>query len=125
MIPKFFSRGRTIEMNLVRQAPLNPPTQPTCVITLLQTLEHTDAQIIHVQIISNKKLLLVLFLEIINMAELGEATVNRILHEKTTTEEEKIKRLLNSRHSIEIIDFLKNSSRPQEDYRVIITNLFT
>ena len=57
------------------------------------------------------------------MAELGEATVNRILHEKTTTEEEKIKKLLNSRHSIEIIDFLKNSSRPQEDYRVIIMNL--
>ena len=56
------------------------------------------------------------------MAELGEATVNRILHEKTTTEEEKIKKLLNSRHSIEIIDFLKNSSRPQEDYRVIIMN---
>ena len=69
--------------------------------------------------------MLVLFLEIINMAELGEATVNRILHEKTTTEEEKIKKLLNSRHSIEIIDFLKNSSRPQEDYRVIIMNLFT
>ena len=67
----------------------------------------------------------VLFLEIINMAELGEATVNRILHEKTTTEEEKIKKLLNSRHSIEIIDFLKNSSRPQEDYRVVIRNLFT
>ena len=56
------------------------------------------------------------------MAELGEATVNRILHEKTTNEEEKIKKLLNSRHSKEIIDFLKNSSRPQEDYRVIIMN---
>ena len=58
MIPKFFSRGRTIEMNLVRQAPLNPPTQPTCVITQvqtpLQTLEHTDAQIIHNQIFFDK-----------------------------------------------------------------------
>ena len=41
------------------------------------------------------------------MVELGEATVNRILHEKTTNEEEKIKKLLNSRHSKEIIDFLK------------------
>ena len=90
--------------------------------TPLQTLEHTDDQLIHTQIFSDKKLLLVLFLEIINMVELGEATVNRILHEKTTNEEEKIKKLLNSRHSKEIIDFLKNSSRPQEDYRVIIMN---
>ena len=91
----------------------------------MQTLEHTEAQIIHTQIFSDKKLLLVLFSEIFNMAELGEATVSRILHEKTTNEEEKIKKLLNSRHSKEIIDFLKNSSRPQEDYRVIIMNLFT
>ena len=66
-----------------------------------------------------------MFSEIFNMAELGEATVSRILHEKTTNEEEKIKKLLNLRHSKEIIDFLKNSSRPQEDYRVIIMNLFT
>ena len=91
----------------------------------LQTLEHTEAQIIHTQIFSDKKLLLVLFSDIFNMAELGEATVSRILHEKTTNDEEKIKKLLNSRHSKEIIDFLKNSSRPQEDYRVIIMNLFT
>ena len=33
VIAKFFSRGRNIEMNLVRQTPLSPPTQPTCVIT--------------------------------------------------------------------------------------------
>ena len=93
--------------------------------TPLQTLEHTDGQTIHNQIVSDNNVLLVLFLDIINMAELGEATVSRILHEKTTNEEEKIKKLLNSRHSKEIIDFLKNSSRPQEDYRVIIMNLFT
>ena len=93
--------------------------------TPLQTLEHTDGQTIHNQIVSDNNVLLVLFLDIINMAELGEATVNRILHEKTTNEEEKIKKLLNSRHSKEIIDFLKNSSRPHEDYRVIIMNLFT
>ena len=52
------------------------------------------------------------------MAELGAATVNRILHEKSCSEEECLRELLNSRNNEEIIDYLKDSDRPREDFQV-------
>ena len=50
--------------------------------------------------------------------ELGEATVNRILHEKSCSEEEYLKELLNSRNNEEIVNHLKDSTRPREDFQV-------
>ena len=53
------------------------------------------------------------------MAELGEATVNRIKHEKSTCEkEELLKELLGSRNNKEIIDHLRDSIKPDEDFQV-------
>ena len=51
----------------------------------------------------------------LNMAELGAATVNRILHEKSCSEEEFLKELLNSRNNEAIVNHLKDSNRPRED----------
>ena len=50
--------------------------------------------------------------------ELGEATVNRILHEKSCSEEEFLKELLNSRNNEDIVNHLKDSNRPREDFQV-------
>ena len=55
----------------------------------------------------------------VSMAELGEATVNRIKHEKSTCEkEELLKELLGSRNNKEIIDHLRDSIKPDEDFQV-------
>ena len=51
----------------------------------------------------------------LNMAELGAATVNRILYEKSCSKEE----LLNSRNNEEIVNYLKDSNRPREDFQVL------
>ena len=51
----------------------------------------------------------------LNMAELGAATVNRILYEKSCSKEE----LLNSRNNEEIVNYLKYSNRPREDFQVL------
>ena len=53
------------------------------------------------------------------MAELGEATVNRILHEKICSEGEYFKELLNSRNNEEIIDYLNCSTKSREDFQVL------
>ena len=53
----------------------------------------------------------------LNMAELGAATVNRILHEKSCSEEEFLKKLLNSRNNKAIVNHLKDSNRPREDFQ--------
>ena len=53
------------------------------------------------------------------MAELGEATVNRILHQKSCSEGEYLKELLNSRNNEEIVNHLKDSNRPREDFQVL------
>ena len=56
---------------------------------------------------------------IVSMAELGEATVNRIKHEKSTCEKEEfLKELLSSRNNKEIIEYLRDSSKPNEDFQV-------
>ena len=55
----------------------------------------------------------------LKMAELGEATVNRILHEKSCSEEEFLKELLNSRNNEEIINHLEDSNRPREEFQVL------
>ena len=55
----------------------------------------------------------------LNMAELGAATVNRILHDKSCSEEEFLKKLLNSRNNEEIVNHLKDSNRPREDFQVL------
>ena len=53
------------------------------------------------------------------MAELGEATVNRIKLEKSTCENEQhLKELLGSRNNKEIIDHLRDSIKPNEDFQV-------
>ena len=53
------------------------------------------------------------------MAELGEATVNRIKHEKSNCEKEEfLKELLGSRNNKAIIDHLRDSSKPNEDFQV-------
>ena len=55
----------------------------------------------------------------LSMAELGEATVNRIKHEKSTCEkEELLKELLGSRNNKEIINHLRDSIKPHEDFQV-------
>ena len=55
----------------------------------------------------------------LKMAELGEATVNRILHQKSCSEGEYLKELLNSRNNEEIVNHLKDSNRPREDLQVL------
>ena len=55
----------------------------------------------------------------LSMAELGEATVNRIKLEKSTCENEQhLKELLGSRNNKEIIDHLRDSIKPNEDFQV-------
>lgn len=57
------------------------------------------------------------------MAELGEATVNRILHQKSCSEGEYLKELLNSRNNEEIVNHLKDSNRPREDFQLAVLQL--
>merc|ERR1712130_249109 len=60
----------------------------------------------------------------LNMAELGEATVNRIKHEKSNCEKEEfLKELLGSRNNKAIIDHLRDSSKPNEDFQFAILQL--
>ena len=58
----------------------------------------------------------------LNMAELGEATVNRILYEKSVSEEEHLKELVNSRSNEEIVNHLKNCTRARESFQVLGKN---
>ena len=93
----------------------NEPSTDGCGRNLNDEYKHIALRLVYIWYVN----LLLSDAVTLNMAELGAATVNRILHDKSCSEEEFLKKLLNSRNNEEIVNYLKDSNRPKEDLQVL------